>query len=417
MEGLVGQEPAVSRADGELVQSVAEAETTSLVTRTVGAANVFVEIHARITAIAPNSLANLGIITRLSGSSGAMCDVLTDAGFTQDFAMHDVTNNGAGFAAVQVSFTRVSDGTPFILRTRTEGSVQTCSGASGGREFGGGSRVIVQSGTDVALRFKRLAARIRRRHLRAGVTALESRHAPPRRTLIAWLDHRRREKWLLGGVVVVAGAVAIVGAALIAASGAIDADGVLLPAIMLGILLVAFVPTAQLNRLWQRRRYQLDEDTLLALDLAFSRAILQKRDPRRAAPDEAVAILKAALDETTGATLTPTFSDAQLRAAFTVQRSLRRAIMAPGLALAAMSFSNAFIDDTQTAGVVSGVGLLVVVVSAFIGHLLHRRVRAASGLSDHELGTLRAAAMRAGLVNAAGSDDDVHQLRAALRRS
>jgi hypothetical protein len=38
--------------------------------------------------------------------------------------------------------------------------VQTCSGASGGIEFAGTSRGINPFGTDVALRFKRLAARI-----------------------------------------------------------------------------------------------------------------------------------------------------------------------------------------------------------------------------------------------------------------
>jgi hypothetical protein len=92
---------------------------------------------------------------------------------------------------------------------------------------------------------------------------------PDDRILVAWLDHRRREKWLLGGVIVIGGVVAIVSAMMIAASGAIDADSVLLQAVMLGILLVAFVPAAQLNRLWQRRRYQLDENTLQALDLAF----------------------------------------------------------------------------------------------------------------------------------------------------
>jgi hypothetical protein len=89
--------------------------------------------------------------------------------------------------------------------------------------------------------------------------------------------------------------------------------------------------------------------------------------------------------------------------------------MLPGLALAAVSLGNALIDDSQMAGIVSGVGLIVVIVSAFIGHLLHRRVRATTGLSDHELGTLRAAAVRAGLVKAAGSDHDVQRLRAALR--
>jgi hypothetical protein len=176
------------------------------------------------------------------------------------------------------------------------------------------------------------------------------------------------------------------------------------------------VPATWFNRRWQRRRFDLDDDTLQALDVAFGRAVLQQRDPRRASPAEAVAILKTALQETSGAMPTSTFTDAQLRASFRVQRSLRRAIMVPGLVLAAMSLGNTLLVDAQSRGLVSTIGLLGVVVTAFIGHLLHRRVRAHSGLTDHELGTLRAAAVAADVLHAAGSDDDVARLRAALRR-
>jgi hypothetical protein len=214
----------------------------------------------------------------------------------------------------------------------------------------------------------------------------------------------------------VAGVVAIVSAALVAASGIVDADGVVPPAVMIGILLVAVIPAVQLKRRWQQRRFGLDDDTMQAIDLACGRAIPQRRDPRKASPDEAVAILKAALDEASGATAMPDISDAQLRASFRVQRSLRCAIMVPGLVLAAMSLVNALIDDAQLKGVLSGVGLLGVVLSAFLGHLWHRRIRAASGLSDHDLGPLRGAAMAAGLLDATGTDDELRRLRAALRR-
>jgi hypothetical protein len=238
--------------------------------------------------------------------------------------------------------------------------------------------------------------------------------------LSAWLDHRRREMWLLGGFVVAAGVVAIACMAVIVERGILESGSRLLSMLMVGIICVAFFPAAHLNRLWQRRRYHLDEETLRALDRAFGRAILQKRDPRRAPPDEAVAILKAALDETTGTTPTPTFSDAQLRAWFAVQRSFRRAFIAPCIALWAMSVGNTFIGDDRPGGTVSDVvvlgGLLAFVLIAFGGRLLYRRARAASGLSDQELGTLRAAAGSAGLHKAAGNDDDIRRLRAALHR-
>jgi hypothetical protein len=157
---FLGGGGSVSVVDGELSQDVAAADIATLITRPVGATNVLVEVHARVTGVAPNTLANFGIITRLSGSSGLMCDVLTDGGVLQDFALHDVIDNGAGFAFTQAPFARFSDGAPFVLRSRTEGSLTICNGSLGGVEFPGTSRIVGPLGGDVGLRFRRLAARV-----------------------------------------------------------------------------------------------------------------------------------------------------------------------------------------------------------------------------------------------------------------
>ena len=247
---------------------------------------------------------------------------------------------------------------------------------------------------------------------------------PDHDTLVRYVKARAAERWSIGGTVVVGGLVGIVAAAILAERGVIDPDSGLPPYLVVAPIIVGFLVAVPLVRKLQLRSLGLDEATHKLLDGAFNRALLRKHDPRGRPPAEVIQTMRAELaglvpSSSSAATTmssqalarppVPHFSPPQLASYFAVQRSRSMAVSGPSFWLALATGAATFVDSPAK-GPLTLLALAVAVVFALWGYRRHRRIVNATGLSDHDLGTLRGAAVLAGVNGGSGTLDDVDAL-------
>jgi hypothetical protein len=252
------------------------------------------------------------------------------------------------------------------------------------------------------------------------------RDYPDHDTLVRYVKARAAERWSIGGTVVVGGLVGIVAAAILAERGVIDPDSGLPPYLVVAPIIVGFLVAVPLVRMLQRRSLGLDKDTQKLLDGAFNRAILRKQDPRGRPPAEVIQTMRAELaglvplpSSSSAATTrssqalarppVPHFSPPQLASYFAVQRSRSMALSGPSFCLTLATGAATFVDSPAQRPL-SLLALAGAVVLALWGYRRHRRIVNATGLSDHDLGTLRGAAVLAGVNGGSGTLENVDAL-------
>jgi hypothetical protein len=233
-----------------------------------------------------------------------------------------------------------------------------------------------------------------------------------------YLASRRRERWQMGCGAFLAGIAGIVLAIVVMTVVDLGEGRLFAWVVCAPVLVYVFAMVRGLD-VARRRQLGVSADELAALHKAFERALARKQDLRSVPEDVGVAVMRQELGfSLDGATATrppaPVFSDAQLAAWFKVQRSLQTVIALPGLVFAGIAAVTLFGLDEQWQPLGTTLSVVAAAVTGFVGHRRHRRLRRESGLSDHDLGTLRAASIRGGLTGAKGSPEDTSALRKAI---